>query len=137
MSVAKLFGTLAVLQLALALLQTKMRQSIDILFHATYFVFAGIHVQMFLAAASACFALIYFAASRWVKHPLNSSLGLTHFVMAIIGFALVSLYLYAVRAVPDHWPIFALLVGILSFLLGVASLAVNCAWTAITAFRSH
>jgi hypothetical protein len=46
-----------------------------------------------LALASACFALTYFAASRWVSHPPNNSLGLLHFAMATIGFVLLLLSL--------------------------------------------
>lgn len=144
---AKLFATLAILQVGLALLESKTAsQSTDIYLHATYFVFKGIHMQIFLALASVCFALTYFAASRWVLHPLNNSLGLTHFAMATIGFVLISVSLFTLRSAasangllraPNSWPLLASLVGLLCFLLGCATLAVNCTWTTITVFRSH
>jgi heme/copper-type cytochrome/quinol oxidase subunit 1 len=145
---AKLFATLAILQLGLALLESRTsHQLIDVYFHATYFVVAKSHMYIFLALASACFAVTYFAAFRWVLHPLNNSLSLTHFVMATLGFVLLSVWLSALRSVlasandlptvRAYWPVLALLAGALCFLFGCATLAVNCAWTAITVFRSH
>ena len=70
-------------------------QSIDVYFHATYFVAAKTHLQILQALASACFALICLAAARWVLHPLNNSLGLTHLVVATIGTVLLSVSLSA------------------------------------------
>jgi len=88
---AKFFAALAVLQLGFALLAARAaNQSLDVYFHATYFVIAPIHLQILLAISSACFALIYFAAFRWLPHPLSNSLGLTHFVLATIAFVLLS-----------------------------------------------
>jgi heme/copper-type cytochrome/quinol oxidase subunit 1 len=146
---AKLFATLAILQFGLALLESKAHQSIDIHLHSTYFVIAKFHLQILLALASGFFGLVYFAASRWVLHPLNNSLSLTHFVMATIGFVLLSMSFSALRSAasatgppigqsPNHLPLRLFLVGgVLCFLSGCASLAVNCTWTAVTAFRSH
>ena len=74
---ARLFAALAILQFGLAMFENKTaHQSIDVYFHATYFVVAKTHLQILQALASACFALIYLAAARWVLHPLNNSLGL-------------------------------------------------------------
>lgn len=145
---AKLFATLAILQLGFALLETKSHQSIDVYFHATYFVISPIQLQILLALTSVCFALIYFAAFRWLAHSLNNSLGLTHFVLAAIGFVLLSMSLSALGsatpanglatvAAPSPWKLLAIAIGVLSFLLGCATLAVNFVWTAITLFRSH
>jgi heme/copper-type cytochrome/quinol oxidase subunit 1 len=142
---AKLFATLAILQIGLALLESKAaHQSIDIYSHATYIVIGRVHLQLLLATASGLSALTYFTASRWILRPLNNALGLTHFVLATIAFALLSVSLSALRSaavsgshevpVPIHWLRFATL-GLLCFLLGCATLAVNCGWTAITAFR--
>jgi heme/copper-type cytochrome/quinol oxidase subunit 1 len=98
---ARLFSVLATLQLGLAVLENKTtHRSIDVYFHATYFVVAKTHLQVLQALASACFALIYFAASRWVSHPQNNSLGLTHFVMATIGSVLFSVSLSAFGSSP-------------------------------------
>jgi heme/copper-type cytochrome/quinol oxidase subunit 1 len=73
---ARLFAALAMLQFGLAMFESKTaHQSIDVYFHATYFVVAKTHLQILQALASACFALIYLAAARWVLHPLNNSLG--------------------------------------------------------------
>lgn len=144
---AKLFAALSVLQVGLAVLESRTTpQPIDIGVHATYLVVGKIELQIMLALASACFALTYFAASRWLLHPLNDSLGLTHFAMTTIGFVLLSLSLYTLKSAaanglpgqaPNHWPLFALLVGVLCFLSGCATLAVNCLWTALTTFWSH
>jgi heme/copper-type cytochrome/quinol oxidase subunit 1 len=142
----KLFAALAVLQAGLALLESRTpSKSIDVYFHATYFVIAHIHLMGLMALASACFALVYLATSRWVLHPLNSSLGITHFILAVTGFLLLSVALFSVRTATgagepvgqtvNQWQVLAFLVGGFCFLLGCATLAVNCAWTAIAAFR--
>jgi heme/copper-type cytochrome/quinol oxidase subunit 1 len=142
---AKLFATLAILQLGLALLEGKTHLSVDIYVHATYFVIARFHLQILLALASGFFGLIYFAASRWVSHPLNNSLGLTHFVMATIGFVLLSVSLSEFRSAAasgspsvqamNHWPFLAATFGLLCLILGCAILAVNCGLTAIRVFQ--
>jgi heme/copper-type cytochrome/quinol oxidase subunit 1 len=114
---ARLFAALAILQFCPALIGSKSHQSIDIYLHATYFVIAKFHLQLFLALVSGFFGLIYFAASRWLSQPLNNSLGLTHFVIATLGFVLLSVSLSsfgsaAVGASPsiqaiNHWPFLA------------------------------
>jgi heme/copper-type cytochrome/quinol oxidase subunit 1 len=146
---AKLFAALAILQLGFALLAARAaNQSLDVYVHATYFVIAPIHLQILLAISSACFALIYFASFRWLSHPLRNSLGLTHFVMAIIAFVLLSMSLFAPdstaiaeglpQAPPSsQWPLLAAALGVLSFLMGCATLAMNFTWTAITILRSR
>jgi heme/copper-type cytochrome/quinol oxidase subunit 1 len=145
---AKLFATLAIMQVALALLGSKApSKSSDVYFHATYFVIGHIHLMGLTALASACFALIYFAASRWVLRPLNNSLGITHFVLALVGYILLLVAIYWIRAmtasgepvgrVVNHWHVLAFLVGVFCFLLGCVTLVVNCAWTTIAAFRSQ
>jgi heme/copper-type cytochrome/quinol oxidase subunit 1 len=144
---AKLFAALAVLQVGLAMLECgTTAQPIDIGVHGTYLAVGRIELQVMLALASGCFALTYFAASRWVSHPLNSSLGLMHFVIATTGFVLLlSLDTLKPSApanglpyqVPNHWPLFALLAGVLCFISGCATLAANCIWTTLTTFWSH
>jgi heme/copper-type cytochrome/quinol oxidase subunit 1 len=146
---ARLFAALAMLQFGLAMFENKTaHQSIDVYFHATYFVVAKTHLQILRALASACFALIYLVAARWVLHPLNNSLGLTHLVVATIGSVLLTVSLSAfgslasasgLSAIPpvNHWPLLACFAGVLCFLSGCAMLAVNSTWAAITVFRSH
>lgn len=144
---AKLFATLAILQLAMALLESKAHQSIDIYFHATYFVVARFNLEILLALTSGLFGLIYFAASRWVSHPLNNPLGLIHFVLATTGFVMLSASLYALRTPAassssasqsiHHWAFLAATLGLLCFLLGCAVLFVNCGTTTIGAFQPH
>ncbi len=147
MLAAKLFAALAVLQVGLAALESRTTpQSVDIGVHGTYLVVDRIELQITLALASACFALTYFAASRWVAHPLNSSLGVMHFVMATTAFVLL-LSLYTLKPAapanalpeqaPNHWPLFVLLAGVVCFISGCATLAVNCIWTTLTTFWSH
>ena len=144
---AKLFATLAILQVGLALLERrKPAKSIDVYFHATYFVIGHFHLMGLMALASACFAVIYFAASRWALHPLSNSLGITQFVLALTGFVLISAVLISIKPatasgepvdeVVIHRQFLALFVGGLCFLLSCVTLAVNCGWTAIAAFRS-
>jgi heme/copper-type cytochrome/quinol oxidase subunit 1 len=148
MLAAKLFAALSVLQVGLAVLESRTTpQPIDIGVHGTYLVVGRIELQIMLALASACFALTYFAASRWVSYPLNNSLGLMHFAIATIGFVFLLLSLYTLTPsapanglpdqAPNHWPLFALLAGVLCFLSGCATLTVNCIWTTLTTFWSH
>jgi heme/copper-type cytochrome/quinol oxidase subunit 1 len=146
---AKLFAALAILQLGLALLESRTtHQSIDVHFHGTYIALGILYLYLLPALASACFALTYFGASRWVLRPLSNRLGLTHFVMATIATFLLSMSLSgqgsatSANGVPvdqalNHWRLLFFLVGGLCFLSGCALFAVNCVWTAITAFRSH
>ena len=145
---AKLFASLAILQAGLALLESRTpSKSIDVYFHATYFVIAHIHLMGLMALASACFALVYLAASRWVSHPLNNSLGITHFILALTGFLLLTVTPFSIRTATgagepvgqmvNQIQVLALLVGGFCYLLGCATLAMNCAWTAIVAFRSQ
>jgi heme/copper-type cytochrome/quinol oxidase subunit 1 len=146
---AKLFAALAILQIGFALLAARAaNQSLDVYFHATYFVIAPIHLQILLALSSACFASVYFAFFRWLSNPLSNSLGLTHFVMATMAFVLRSTFLFApdstaiAEGLPpappsSQWPLLAAALGVLSFLLGCATLAVNFTWTAITILRSR
>jgi heme/copper-type cytochrome/quinol oxidase subunit 1 len=142
---AKLFVALSVLHVGIAALGSRTTpQPINIGVHGTYLVVGRIELQIMLALASACFALTYFAASRWVSHPLNNSLGLVHFAITMIGFVLLSLSLYMLRSsapandLPGQArPFFAILAGVLCFLSGCATLAVNCIWTTLTTFWSH
>src|SRR5258708_35543039 len=149
MLTAKLFATVAIMQVALvALFKSKTpSKSIDVFFHATYFVIDHIHLMGLTALVSACFALIYFAASRWVLRPLNNSLGITHFVLALAGYILLFVAVYSIRAMAasggplgravKHLDVLSFLGGVFCFLLGFVTLAVNCAWTAIAAFRAQ
>lgn len=75
---AKLFAILTILPLGAALLEGKPTpQSVDMYVHTTYFVvtIGERRPQIEMALVTGCFALIYFAAARWVKHPLNNFSG--------------------------------------------------------------
>ena len=142
---AKLFATLVFLQLGAALLERKTHPSIDLYFHATYFVISKIHLQVLMALVNGFFGLIYFASSRWLSHPLSNSLGLIHFVLSALGFVLFSVSLSAlgfaalsgsrtVQAI-NYWPVLAAPLGLLCLIFGSAILAVNCGLTAIRGFQ--
>jgi hypothetical protein len=106
---AKLFAALAILQLSFPLLESRAAyQSVDVYFHATYFVIAPMHLHILLALISACSALIYFAAFRWLLHPLRNSLGLMYFVLATTAFVLLSMSLFAPgsAAIAEGLPVF-------------------------------
>jgi heme/copper-type cytochrome/quinol oxidase subunit 1 len=144
---AKLFAALSVLQVGLAVLESRTTpQPIAIGVHGTYLLIGRMALQIMLALACACFALTYFAASRWVSHPLNNSLGLMHFAITTIAFILLWPSLETLKSsaaanglpgqAPNHWPLFALLT-VLCFLFGCATLAVNCIWTTLATFWSH
>jgi heme/copper-type cytochrome/quinol oxidase subunit 1 len=142
---AKLFVALATLQISVALLESRLgHQSEEVFYNPGSVVIGPILLQVLLALATGCFALTYFAAVRWLSHPLSNSLGLAHFVVATIGFIYISLSVHVLRSagppmisISLHWLLVAVSVGLLSFLLGCATFAVNCTWTAIKVFRSH
>jgi heme/copper-type cytochrome/quinol oxidase subunit 1 len=152
MLTAKLFAGLTILLVVFAF--ASARRSLDMYFHATYIVLSFSHLLFFIALFSAGFALIYFAAVHWSSHPLNNSLGITHFVFVAvaffqISFAMVELggitlregavYFATARMEGDQAPLLspliALNIGALSFLAGCAIFVVNVGWTAIRAFR--
>ena len=147
MRTAKLFAALAILQLGLAVLERRSPSGVDIYFHATYFVVGQAYWMGFLAASSALFALVYFAASRWVLHPLNWPLGLTHFVFALATLLLLQIAVLTMdspmaNGLPPsgdafRWISLGLWAGPCCFLLGCSTLALNCVWTGISAFRAH
>jgi heme/copper-type cytochrome/quinol oxidase subunit 1 len=156
---AKLFVLLAILLLGFGLLQGGTpHQSIDILVHSTYFVVANVHVLYAQALVSACFAVICFAAARWMLHPLNNSLGLAHFGLVTIGFVLIAVAISALGSATvgpgfspkkyiatgrmdgeaaSLWPFFAFFLGAVSFLLGCAVFVVNLASTTVRVLRSR
>jgi hypothetical protein len=79
MFTATLFAALAAVQIGLALSKSRVPQaSVDIYFHATYLVIGKNSLQILLAIANVSFAVIYFAGSRSVTHPLSKALGLAH-----------------------------------------------------------
>ncbi|MFZ0738237.1 MAG: hypothetical protein WA002_08805 [Candidatus Acidiferrales bacterium] len=147
---AKLFAILTILPLGAALLEGKPTpQSVDMYVHTTYFVvtIGERRPQIEMALVTGCFALIYFAAARWVKHPLNNSLGLAHFAMATVGFVALLLSEHALRSMtswsvrggqaPIQWPFYAFPGGGLCFLISCAAFATNIVWTAAKSFRSR
>jgi heme/copper-type cytochrome/quinol oxidase subunit 1 len=160
MLLAKRFALLAIVLLGVALLEGGTpHQRIDVVIHSTYFVIAHIHVLYVQALVSGCFELIYFAADRWVVHPLKNSLGLAHFGLVAVGFILTALAMHAVgyaavspglptkiyvaiarvngEAAPNLWPFFAFGLGAVSLLLGCAVFAVNLASTTVGVLRAH
>ena len=127
---AKLFAALAILQLVLAPLITKVsRGSVDYMHLGTYYVLSNTRLQIWMALLSACFALVYFVAVR-LRHPPNNILGLAHFGMATIGYVLfwVTLTIGISDIPPNPWWFLAITVGLLSFLVGCILFSVNCAW---------
>jgi heme/copper-type cytochrome/quinol oxidase subunit 1 len=144
---AKLFAALAIFQIGLAVVERRTSSGFDIYFHATYFVVGLVYWMGFLAVTSVLFALVYFAASRWVLHPLNSSLGLTHFLFALAALLLLQIAVLTMHSpmangLPPsrdafRWISLELWAGPCCFLMGCATLALNCVWTGISAFRAH
>jgi hypothetical protein len=147
MRTARLFAALAILQLGLAVVERRTPSGVDIYFHGTYFMVGQAYWMGFLAVTSALFALVYVAAFRWVLHPLNNSLGLTHFVFALAAPVLLQIAVFTIdsemandlSASSEAYQriSFALWAGPCCFLLGCATLAVNCVWTGVSFFRAH
>jgi len=69
------------------------------------------------------------------------------FVLALAGHILLFVAVYSIRAMAasgepvgravNHLDVLAFLVGVFCFPLGCVTLAANCAWTAIAAFRAQ
>jgi len=145
MLMAKLFALLTISLLGLGALEKTSLQQPDIYYHCTHFVVSRISVRLLQAIISACFGLIYFAAARWLLHPLNNSMGLAQLLLVTIGFVLMSLAMKALNAevsrpaLPEEtrhlWPPFAFKGAAVSFLLGCGVFTVNLTWTAFQLLR--
>lgn len=145
---AKLFAILTAVLLGVALLESKAtHQGVDVYVQATTFVFGRVQLAILMAANCAWFALIYFVFARWASRPLNNSLGLAHFALVTVGFALLFLFLNAIpqaawEAVNPHletgrWGGFEIIAGGICYLLSCFAFAVNCGRTFIRIIRSH
>jgi cytochrome c oxidase subunit 1 len=82
---AGLAGLLAMLSLVVA---GRQLPSLDLYFHATYFVLAPKHLELFVALTCGIFAGIYFVFSKWVPTHFNQTAGLLHFIVFVLAIVL-------------------------------------------------
>lgn len=68
--------------------------SIDIYVHATYFVIGGITFLWLAAFSCWVYALIYYLGERGLKLKFSSVLVVTHVIVTVLGFAMVSSVTY-------------------------------------------
>lgn len=133
MLTAKLFGGLAgVIAFFAFLTRAGHPPALDLYIHDTYYVIGHFHWQFGLAMVCASFAFVAFATQRWGSRPLNTGLGITSFILIVLGFGTFtagSILLPRMKDVsaPHNYYV-ALSLGMLAFLLGCVLFAVNVLW---------
>lgn|SRR5215469_11429712 len=129
MLAGKLFTGLAGLLLVFAVL-SKLHPSPPIPFF----------MQLLVALSSAIFASTFLLAGRWVRPPLNQTVGLVQFgFVAISGCALV--FEFDVHPLlsnrPDTLGSYLIPAASLCYLIACSLFVANATWTVIRVFRAH
>lgn len=122
MLTAKLFAGLASI-LALIIFLAKLRALPPV----------PIYLQLVAVLACVIFALTYFTAERWMRTPLNQTLGLVQvglisFSVGAFGFAV---YLYPSLSSEADFASYLIVASAVGFLVGCALFAANAAWAVI------
>src|SRR5438445_11878794 len=96
-----------------------------------------IYLQLVAALACVIFAVIYFTAARWMRTPLNQTLGLVH--VRFIGISVCSfgfaVYLYPSLSNEADFASSLIVSSALGFFVGCALFAANAAWVVIRLVR--
>jgi len=97
-----------------------------------------IYLQLIAALASVIFAVTYFTAARWMRTPLNQTLGLVQiaFIGISVGAFVFAVYLYpSLSSEADSASYYFIVLSALGFLVGCALFAANAAWLVIRLVR--
>jgi len=136
MLLAKSFAAFGVV-LAVAAAGAARLSPMDVEVHGTYLVFSPSLVLWFCSLTSVNFAILYWVAQKFVPTRWNRTLGILHFVLYFLFVILFTVLAVAVRfwdsSHPEalRWIVVPWLLGILSFLLGLALFFVNLILTLI------
>src|SRR5260370_13635129 len=130
MLLAKSFGALGVV-LAVAATGAARLLPMGLLVHNTYFAYSASLVLWFCSLASVNFAILYWAAEKFVPTRWSRTLGILHFVL-FSSFAILFTVLAVAMRIRESshaeslsWIVIPWLLGILSFLLGFFLFFVN------------
>ncbi|SRR5216684_2302729 len=142
MLLAKSFAAFGVV-LAVAAAGAARLSPMDVEVHGTYLVFSPSLVLWFCSLTSVNFAILYWVAQKFVPTRWNRTLGILHFVLYFLFVILFTVLAVAVRfwdsSHPEalRWIVVPWLLGILSFLLGLALFFVNLILTLIRTARAR
>ncbi len=142
MLLAKSFAAFGVV-LAVAAAGAARLSPMDVEVHGTYLVFSPSLVLWFCSLTSVNFAILYWVAQKFVPTRWNRTLGILHFVLYFLFVILFTVLAVAVRfwdsSHPEalRWLVVPWLLGILSFLLGLALFFVNLILTLIRTARAR
>ena len=143
MLLAKSFGALGVVLAVAAATGAARLLPWDAVVHGTYFVLSPSLVFWFCSLTSVTFAILYWAAEKFVPTRWNRTLGILHFVLYFLFVILFTVLAVAVRfwesSHPESlsWIVIPWLLGILSFLLGLVLFFVNLVLTLIRTARAR
>src|SRR6202171_4275934 len=143
MLLAKSFGALGVVLAVAASTGAAPLLAMDVQVHGTYLVFSPRLVLWFCSLTSVNFAILYWAAEKFVPTRWSRTLGTLHFVLfssfAILFTVLAVAMRFRDSSHPESlsWIAILWLLGILSFLLGLFLFLVNLVLTLIRTARAR
>ena len=143
MLLAKSFGVLGVVLAVVAATSVARLLPWDVVVHGTYFVLSPSLVFWFCSLTSVNFAILYWAAEKFVPTRWSRTLGAVHFVLfssfAILFTVLAAAMRFWESSRPESlsWIVIPWLLGILSFLLGLVLFLVNLVLTLIRTARAR
>jgi hypothetical protein len=143
MLLAKSFGAFGVVIAVAAATGAARLFPLDTQVHGTYFSFSPSLVLWYCSLTSVNFAILYYAAEKFVPTRWSRTLGTLHFVLYSLFVILLTVFAIAVHfwdsSHPEalRWFVIPWLIGILSFLLGLVLFFVNLFLTVIRTARAR
>jgi hypothetical protein len=143
MFLPKLFGTLGIVLGVAAATSAARLLALDVQVRGTYLVFSPGLVLWFCSLTSINFAILYWAAEKFVPTRWSRTLGILHFGLFSSFVILLTVLATAMRfwdsSHPEsfRWVVIPWLLGILSFLLGLIFFFVNLVLTLIRTARAR
>ena len=143
MLLAKSFAALGVALAVAAATSAARLLALDVQVRGTYLLFSPSLVLWFCSLTSVNFAILYYAAEKFVPTRWSRTLGALHFVLFSSFTILFTVLAVAMRfwesSHPESlsWIVIPWLLGILSFLLGLLLFFVNLVLTLIRTARAR
>jgi hypothetical protein len=143
MLLAKSFAALGVALAVAAATSAARLLALDVQVRGTYLLFSPSLVLWFCSLTSVNFAILYYAAEKFVPTRWSRTLGILHFGLfssfVIVFTALATAVRFWDSSHPEslRWLVIPWLLGILSFLLGLVLFFVNLVLTLIRTSRAR
>jgi len=143
MLLAKSFAALGVALAVAAATSAARLSALDVQVRGTYLLFSPSLVLWFCSLTSVNFAILYWAAEKFVPTRWSRTLGILHFGLFSSFVIVFTVLATAVRfwdsSHPEslRWIVIPWLLGILSFLLGLVLFFVNLVLTLIRTSRAR